>query len=89
MNPANEFRHGDKQSFFPDILWLQLAINWGLDVSDWVKEKPCTDYVQYQMDTIGTLKQQSPKFPNNYTHLQNIYGMKSEEFKKKLLGDVD
>ncbi len=89
MNPANEFRHGDKQSFFPDILWLQLAINWGLDVSDWVKEKPCTDYVQYQMDTIGTLKQQSPKFPNNYTHLQNIYGMKSEDFKKKLLGDVD
>ena len=68
----------DNWSMFPDYMWLQVAISWGIDVSHWFKEKVPNDVLDigscYFLNRDRKHDVVSNYLDNNYDWLkQNVY----------------
>jgi tryptophan 7-halogenase len=62
-------------SLFPDYMWLHLAVDWGLDITDWPIHNNLNvddiNFVNEYINRMETLTQEScSSFPNNYEFLK-------------------
>lgn len=76
LDPRNTMRgsvYG--QSIFPDFMWLQLAVSWGLDISRWPRKNidvsDLSNAEQYFNEIALTTEKISETFPNNYQFLKS------------------
>lgn len=77
-------------SIYPDYMWLQVAVGWGLDLEKWPRKKLSDDFIFLSDEYIKlqeeTMMECSKTFPNNYEfHKTHIFqNMSCKEFEETL-----
>ena len=79
-------------SLFPDYMWAQLAISWGIDTRHWVKNLDNTTYELGKLH-FKTLEKRhsiiSDTKTNNYSWLkQHIYDLDSSDWEHEFISGV-